>query len=61
MPLVGGADCKGTASSDPTDLRFDRRYRASPTGLCLDNLSGRHASASISIKTLGGRSVRHAQ
>eukprot|EP00965_Chrysotila_dentata_P076481 2525569-Pleurochrysis_carterae.AAC.1 len=33
MSLVGGADLSGTASGDPTDLRFDRPYRASPTGL----------------------------
>eukprot|EP00965_Chrysotila_dentata_P122630 4053329-Pleurochrysis_carterae.AAC.1 len=33
MPLVGGADLNGTASGDPTDLRFDRPCRASPTGL----------------------------
>eukprot|EP00965_Chrysotila_dentata_P229955 6197504-Pleurochrysis_carterae.AAC.2 len=37
MPLVGGADLNATASSDATDLRFDRPYtilyRASPTGL----------------------------
>eukprot|EP00965_Chrysotila_dentata_P209361 6185244-Pleurochrysis_carterae.AAC.1 len=33
MPLVGGADLNGTASDDPTDLWFDRPYRASPTGL----------------------------
>eukprot|EP00965_Chrysotila_dentata_P046859 1555275-Pleurochrysis_carterae.AAC.2 len=31
--LVGGADLNGTTSSDPADLRFDRPYRASPTGL----------------------------
>eukprot|EP00965_Chrysotila_dentata_P152474 5039037-Pleurochrysis_carterae.AAC.4 len=37
MPLVGGADVNGTASGDPTDLRFDRPYRSSPTGLwCMD-------------------------
>eukprot|EP00965_Chrysotila_dentata_P252580 6210761-Pleurochrysis_carterae.AAC.3 len=33
MPLVGGADLNGTASGDPTDLRFNRPCRASPTGL----------------------------
>eukprot|EP00965_Chrysotila_dentata_P127459 4215112-Pleurochrysis_carterae.AAC.1 len=33
MPLVGDADLNGTASSDSTDLRFDRPYRASSTGL----------------------------
>eukprot|EP00965_Chrysotila_dentata_P181807 6001788-Pleurochrysis_carterae.AAC.1 len=33
MPLVGGADLNGTASGDPTDIRFNRPYRASPTGL----------------------------
>eukprot|EP00965_Chrysotila_dentata_P254268 6211819-Pleurochrysis_carterae.AAC.1 len=33
MPLVGGADLNGTASGDPTSLRFDRPNRASPTGL----------------------------
>eukprot|EP00965_Chrysotila_dentata_P233983 6199912-Pleurochrysis_carterae.AAC.3 len=33
MPLVGGADPNGTAPGDPTDLRFDRPYMASPTGL----------------------------
>eukprot|EP00965_Chrysotila_dentata_P254569 6211922-Pleurochrysis_carterae.AAC.2 len=33
MPLVGGADLNGTASGDPTDLRFNHPYRASPTGL----------------------------
>eukprot|EP00965_Chrysotila_dentata_P112851 3728833-Pleurochrysis_carterae.AAC.1 len=33
MPLVGGADPNGTASGDPIDLRFNRPYRASPTGL----------------------------
>eukprot|EP00965_Chrysotila_dentata_P193547 6175835-Pleurochrysis_carterae.AAC.1 len=33
MPLVGGADLNGMASGDPTDLRFNRLYRASPTGL----------------------------
>eukprot|EP00965_Chrysotila_dentata_P153275 5065818-Pleurochrysis_carterae.AAC.2 len=32
MPLVGGKDLNGTASGDPTDLRFNRPYRASPTG-----------------------------
>eukprot|EP00965_Chrysotila_dentata_P054885 1822214-Pleurochrysis_carterae.AAC.3 len=32
MPLVGGADLNGTASSDSTDLRFNRPYRARPTG-----------------------------
>eukprot|EP00965_Chrysotila_dentata_P072622 2399531-Pleurochrysis_carterae.AAC.2 len=34
MSLVG-ADLDGTASGDPTDFRFDRPYRASPTGLVL--------------------------
>eukprot|EP00965_Chrysotila_dentata_P007139 232741-Pleurochrysis_carterae.AAC.1 len=38
MPLVGGADLNGAASGDPTDLRFDRSYRASPTGLLLTAL-----------------------
>eukprot|EP00965_Chrysotila_dentata_P110492 3650875-Pleurochrysis_carterae.AAC.1 len=33
MSLVGGADFNGTASGDSTDLRFDRPYWASPTGL----------------------------
>eukprot|EP00965_Chrysotila_dentata_P171630 5664156-Pleurochrysis_carterae.AAC.1 len=34
VPLVGDADPNGTASGDPTDLRFDRPYRAnSPIGL----------------------------
>eukprot|EP00965_Chrysotila_dentata_P036909 1228299-Pleurochrysis_carterae.AAC.1 len=33
MPLVGGADLNGTASGDPTDVRFNHPYRASPTGL----------------------------
>eukprot|EP00965_Chrysotila_dentata_P205685 6183102-Pleurochrysis_carterae.AAC.1 len=33
MSLVGGADLNGAASGDPTDLRFDRSYRASPTRL----------------------------
>eukprot|EP00965_Chrysotila_dentata_P062881 2083023-Pleurochrysis_carterae.AAC.6 len=33
MPLVGGADPNGTASGYPTDLWFNRPYRASPTGL----------------------------
>eukprot|EP00965_Chrysotila_dentata_P065188 2160760-Pleurochrysis_carterae.AAC.5 len=33
MPLVGGADLHGTASGDPTDLRFNRPYKASSTGL----------------------------
>eukprot|EP00965_Chrysotila_dentata_P234496 6200211-Pleurochrysis_carterae.AAC.1 len=33
MPLVGGADLHGKASGDPTNLRFNRPYRASPTGL----------------------------
>eukprot|EP00965_Chrysotila_dentata_P160253 5292078-Pleurochrysis_carterae.AAC.2 len=32
-PLVGGADRNGTAFSDPTDLRSDHAYRASPTDL----------------------------
>eukprot|EP00965_Chrysotila_dentata_P065731 2178006-Pleurochrysis_carterae.AAC.1 len=31
-PLVGGADLNGTAFGDPTNLRFDRLYRASPIG-----------------------------
>eukprot|EP00965_Chrysotila_dentata_P007583 246894-Pleurochrysis_carterae.AAC.1 len=31
----GGADLNGTASGDPTDLRFNRPNRASPTGLTL--------------------------
>eukprot|EP00965_Chrysotila_dentata_P234795 6200384-Pleurochrysis_carterae.AAC.1 len=35
MPLVGGADLNGTASGDSTDLRFNRPYRASPTGLSI--------------------------
>eukprot|EP00965_Chrysotila_dentata_P063060 2089022-Pleurochrysis_carterae.AAC.1 len=35
MPLMGGVDLNGTASGDPTNLRFDRPYRASPTGLYL--------------------------
>eukprot|EP00965_Chrysotila_dentata_P003967 129113-Pleurochrysis_carterae.AAC.1 len=35
MPLAGGADLNGTASDDPTALRLDRPYRASPTGLQL--------------------------
>eukprot|EP00965_Chrysotila_dentata_P193199 6175605-Pleurochrysis_carterae.AAC.2 len=36
MPLVGGADLNGTASGDPTDLRFDHpSYRTSPTGAYL--------------------------
>eukprot|EP00965_Chrysotila_dentata_P039187 1302559-Pleurochrysis_carterae.AAC.1 len=35
MQLVGGADLNGTASGDPSDLRFDRPYRASPTGLII--------------------------
>eukprot|EP00965_Chrysotila_dentata_P064867 2149820-Pleurochrysis_carterae.AAC.2 len=26
MPLVGGGDVNGTASGDPTDLRFNRPY-----------------------------------
>eukprot|EP00965_Chrysotila_dentata_P240586 6203794-Pleurochrysis_carterae.AAC.6 len=39
MPLVGGADLNGTASNDPTDLRFNRPYRASPTGLKLASCS----------------------
>eukprot|EP00965_Chrysotila_dentata_P259811 6213688-Pleurochrysis_carterae.AAC.1 len=38
MPLVKGADLNGTASGDPTDLRFNRPYRASPTGLHLPDL-----------------------
>eukprot|EP00965_Chrysotila_dentata_P239955 6203399-Pleurochrysis_carterae.AAC.1 len=33
MPLVGGADRNGIASGDPTNLRFDRPYRASSTSL----------------------------
>eukprot|EP00965_Chrysotila_dentata_P044778 1488414-Pleurochrysis_carterae.AAC.3 len=33
MPFVGRADLNGTASGDPTNLRFDRPCRASPTGL----------------------------
>eukprot|EP00965_Chrysotila_dentata_P200307 6179905-Pleurochrysis_carterae.AAC.2 len=33
MPLGTGANLNGTASDDPTGLRFDRPYRASPTGL----------------------------
>eukprot|EP00965_Chrysotila_dentata_P169954 5609997-Pleurochrysis_carterae.AAC.3 len=33
MPLVGSTDLTGTASGVPTDLRFDRLYRANPTGL----------------------------
>eukprot|EP00965_Chrysotila_dentata_P233493 6199609-Pleurochrysis_carterae.AAC.9 len=32
---MGGADLNGTASGDPTDLRFNRPYRAIPTGLYL--------------------------
>eukprot|EP00965_Chrysotila_dentata_P052568 1744131-Pleurochrysis_carterae.AAC.1 len=36
--LVGGADPNGTASGDPTDLRFDRpKFRARPTGLSLSS------------------------
>eukprot|EP00965_Chrysotila_dentata_P176290 5821199-Pleurochrysis_carterae.AAC.1 len=42
MPLVGGADLNGTASGDPTDLRFNRLYRASPTGLMRDTLYVKH-------------------
>eukprot|EP00965_Chrysotila_dentata_P106660 3523084-Pleurochrysis_carterae.AAC.1 len=33
MPLVEGADLHETASGDPTGLRFNRPYRANPTGL----------------------------
>eukprot|EP00965_Chrysotila_dentata_P192962 6175469-Pleurochrysis_carterae.AAC.3 len=33
MPLAEGANLNGTASGGSTDLRFDRSYRASPTGL----------------------------
>eukprot|EP00965_Chrysotila_dentata_P208273 6184607-Pleurochrysis_carterae.AAC.2 len=33
MPLVGGANLHSTASGDPADLRYNRPYRASPTGL----------------------------
>eukprot|EP00965_Chrysotila_dentata_P240120 6203517-Pleurochrysis_carterae.AAC.4 len=33
MPIVEGADLTGTAFGNPIDLRFDRPYRASPTGL----------------------------
>eukprot|EP00965_Chrysotila_dentata_P231987 6198691-Pleurochrysis_carterae.AAC.2 len=33
MPLAGCADLNGTASGDPIDSRFDRSYRANPTGL----------------------------
>eukprot|EP00965_Chrysotila_dentata_P240603 6203805-Pleurochrysis_carterae.AAC.2 len=33
MPLVGGADLKCTFPGDPSYLRFDHPYRASPTGL----------------------------
>eukprot|EP00965_Chrysotila_dentata_P210312 6185815-Pleurochrysis_carterae.AAC.1 len=36
MPLVGGNDPNSTASGDPTNLRFDRPYGASPIGLSLD-------------------------
>eukprot|EP00965_Chrysotila_dentata_P218618 6190676-Pleurochrysis_carterae.AAC.1 len=32
MPLVGGADRNGTASGNPTYLRFNHLYRASPIG-----------------------------
>eukprot|EP00965_Chrysotila_dentata_P034477 1147372-Pleurochrysis_carterae.AAC.1 len=39
MPLVGGADLNGAASGDPTDLRFDRPYRESPTGLLMDTIA----------------------
>eukprot|EP00965_Chrysotila_dentata_P257919 6213045-Pleurochrysis_carterae.AAC.2 len=35
MPLVGGADRNGKADGDPTDLRSNRPYRASPTGLAM--------------------------
>eukprot|EP00965_Chrysotila_dentata_P094016 3107249-Pleurochrysis_carterae.AAC.2 len=42
MPLVGGADPNGTASGDPTDLRFNRPYRASPTGLGPSSLLAAH-------------------
>eukprot|EP00965_Chrysotila_dentata_P174690 5766581-Pleurochrysis_carterae.AAC.2 len=40
MPLVGGADLNGTASGDPTDLRFNRLYKASPTVLTSCKLYG---------------------
>eukprot|EP00965_Chrysotila_dentata_P004751 155218-Pleurochrysis_carterae.AAC.2 len=33
MPFVGGTDLNGTASGNPTDLRFERPHGASPTGL----------------------------
>eukprot|EP00965_Chrysotila_dentata_P261251 6214195-Pleurochrysis_carterae.AAC.2 len=36
-PLMGGADLNGTASGEPTDLQFDRPYRASPTGVRLQH------------------------
>eukprot|EP00965_Chrysotila_dentata_P071282 2355434-Pleurochrysis_carterae.AAC.1 len=45
MSLVGGADLNGTASGDQTDLRFDRPYRASPTGLGSGGLSQARAFA----------------
>eukprot|EP00965_Chrysotila_dentata_P157625 5207355-Pleurochrysis_carterae.AAC.1 len=37
MPLVGGTDLNGTASGNPTDLRFKRPYRASPTELIVSS------------------------
>eukprot|EP00965_Chrysotila_dentata_P234711 6200339-Pleurochrysis_carterae.AAC.1 len=56
MPLVGGADLNGTASGDPSDLRFNHPYRASPTGLschdCTKVVLGYHHIPDSSHHTL---------
>eukprot|EP00965_Chrysotila_dentata_P257580 6212933-Pleurochrysis_carterae.AAC.2 len=64
MPLVGGADLNGTASGDPTDLRFNRSYRASPTGLHLTGTvfaSGLRPQLCISRRRGGVRRLRSTQ
>eukprot|EP00965_Chrysotila_dentata_P235896 6201014-Pleurochrysis_carterae.AAC.2 len=51
MPLVVGADLHGTASDDPTDLRFKRPYGASSTGLDSSPIRTTHTAHGQTVQT----------